>query len=700
MGGAGRSPSPLDSGEAMSSGIAGVQGPVSLRPEGHGSRRWPFTLLAVAVLVAAGIVVYLNSFEGRFVFDDHYNIRNNPDLRSAWPPWRIMFTPSFASRPIVGLTLALNYAADGVNVRGYHTVNLAIHILAALLLFGVIRRTLRTESLRDRFGGAADGLALAAALLWLVHPIQTQSVTYIIQRCTSLAALFYLLMLYTLLRGAGSSRHAWWYGVSVLACLLAMGSKQSAVTAPAVAFLYDRTFLAGSFGQALRRRWVLYAGLVATWLMLTPYFLERAAVSSDVWLPTPWEYARSQFGVVTHYLRLAVFPTGLTLDYQWPVAQTVGEVLPPALFIAALIGLVTWAFLRPVRGLHGRGIRAAGFVGVAFFAILSPTSSFVPIEDLAFEQRMYLALAPVLTLAVVGLYLVAQQFAAWSRVAPRFRRAALTALPAAVVVAAAGVLGWMTLCRNEAYHSGVELWQDTVAKQGDNPRAHNNLGVALYRSDRPEQAIKAFEKAIALSPTFPDPWNNMGVIYMKRGDCDLAIASFSRAIELNRRYVPAYINRGLMYIEKRNYYAAIADFTQALSYSPQCAEAYSNRGYVRQLLGHLDQAIWNYSRAIEIQPDLAQAYNGRGNANLLQDDLGHAIDDYNKAIEIDPSYVPAYNNRAFAFYKLKQFDKAWADLATCRKLGMAVNPEFIQLLSTASGMTEPVLAGTQRAASK
>ena len=178
-----------------------------------------------------------------------------------------------SGRPVLNLSLALNYAVSGCDVRGYHVTNLAIHLAAALLLFGIVRRTL------PRFRGCGGGqqlarlqlatpLALAIALLWAVHPLQTESVTYIVQRAESLMGLFYLLTLYCFLRGAGSARAIFWYAGSVLACLLGMATKEVMVSAPLVVLLYDRTFLAGSFREAWRRRWAYYLALAATWLLL------------------------------------------------------------------------------------------------------------------------------------------------------------------------------------------------------------------------------------------------------------------------------------------------------------------------------------------------------------------------------------------------------------------------------------------------
>jgi len=188
-----------------------------------GARHRPWgTVAAVAILVVAGAAAYSNSFGGPFILDDLRLIPDNPALRGDVSPWHLAFSSNFRTRPVIALTVALNHALGGFNVVGYHVVNLIIHLLAAVVLFGVVRRTLRLPALAGRFGEASTGLALAIALLWMLHPLQTQSVTYIIQRCESLMGLFFLLTLYAVIRGTTSPRPWAWYGAAILSCVLSI----------------------------------------------------------------------------------------------------------------------------------------------------------------------------------------------------------------------------------------------------------------------------------------------------------------------------------------------------------------------------------------------------------------------------------------------------------------------------------------------
>ena len=225
------------------------------------------------VLIVAGLLAYHNSFTGPFIFDDRLSIQENPTIRHLWPISQPLSPPhagaaTVGGRPVINLSLAINYALGGLDVRGYHALNLGVHILAGLTLFGVVRRTLLQPRLRERFGAVANELALAVAVLWTVHPLQTESVTYIVQRAESIMGLFYLLTLYCFIRGAESPWPRVWYGLCLSACALGMASKQVMASVPLLVMLYDRAFVSRSFREAWRRRWPLYLALASTWILL------------------------------------------------------------------------------------------------------------------------------------------------------------------------------------------------------------------------------------------------------------------------------------------------------------------------------------------------------------------------------------------------------------------------------------------------
>ena len=445
------------------------------------------TWAAVVVLIAAGLAAYHSSFDGRFLFDDLFAIVKNTHIRSLWPPGEFLAGPGHLRRPVLALSLALNHATGGLHVTGYHAVNLAIHVLAALALFGVVRRTLSAPPLAQRFAGAASPLALAVALLWLVHPLQTQAVTYVVQRCESQMGLFVLLALYAAIRAFASPRRRWWMAASVASCLLAAGTKEVAAAAPLLILLWDRTFRSGAFRTALRRHAPLYVGLAASWLAFLPFavllWMARGHLAAGA-APSPGHYALTQTGVIVHYLRLAFWPAGLCLDYAWPVARSVADVWPQALLVLALLAATLWAAVRR---------SPWAFLGAWFFLILAPSSSFIPIGDAAFEHRMYLPLAAVVAAVVVAGYVAGRRL---------LGRRALAVIGCGLVVAGAVALGSATAHRNRLYHNPLAMWRDVADKRPENPRARYNVAILLLERSQAEQALDWFHSALHIRPDY------------------------------------------------------------------------------------------------------------------------------------------------------------------------------------------------------
>ena len=610
------------------------------------------------MLILAAIVVYSDSFHGPFIFDDS-TVIEQATARHPWPVWHTLIGP----RPVVQATLALNYLIGGSDVTGYHVVNLCIHILAALALFGVVRRTLTLPSLGGPFdatqgrpepgrtGGRFDertaaSLAFCAALLWAVHPLQTQAVTYVIQRMESLMGLFYLLTLYCFIRSESSPMPRAWHAAAVAACALGMGSKEVMVSASPIVLLYDRSFIAGSFREALRRRRGLYIALAATWLILVRSGIEAFgphAISAGFQLQavTPFQYARSEPGVILHYLALAFWPAGLCLDYGWPVANGFGQIAPGAIVIGGLLAATIWALVRRPKW---------GFLGAWFFLILAPTSSIMPIKDLAFEHRMYLPLAAVVLVVILAAYLAGQRLAG----AGEGPKVAGQLLAAILILSAAIALGYATFLRNKDYSTALAIWSDTARKAPLNARALNNLGWELRNA----------------------------------GDYTGALDCLNRAIKLRPKYADAYNNRAYTYVSLKQFDKALDDCNKAIEFKSDFAAPYNNRGNLYNLLGDTEKALADLDRAIELKPDYYEAYNNRGLVCATAGRYQEALKDFSKAIEIKPDGPTPYRSRAFAHYDLKEYAKALADVETCEKLHGKVDPAFRKAVMKAAGRTD------------
>ena len=519
----------------------------------------------IAILViAVGLWAYHNSLQGVFLFDDDAGIVQNTTIRRLWPVWTALKPPPRATvegRPLVNLSLAINYAFGGVRVWGYHMLNVIIHILAGLTLFGIVGRTFRQPALRERFGRAALPLALTIALIWVVHPLQTESVTYVIQRAETLMGLFYLLTLYCAIRGADSASANLWYCASVVACLLGMASKEVMVSAPLMVLLYDRTFLSGTFAQAWRQRWRLYVGLAATWILLGCLVASTHNRSGSTGYGTTvaWQaYALTQLRAIVLYLKLSIWPEPLVFDYGDGLAHSFSEVASSAFIVAVLlvgtlVALRRWPVL--------------GFVGVWFFVILAPTTSVMPVvtQTMA-EHRMYLPLAGVVALVVVG------AFEFGKRLFSKQTGGVVACISAGAVVL---VFGHLTIQRNQTYHSGLAMWSDTVAKWPNNSRAQNNLGEALLDSGKVAEAIGHYEQALQIQPDYAEAHNNLGNALVKA----------------------------------RKLHEAIGHYEQALRINPDLAEAHYKLGVTLEQDGRFQDALEHYERAVQIKPDYANAQN-------------------------------------------------------------------------------------------
>jgi len=593
--------------------------------------------LAVIVIVA-GLVAYWNSFDGQFVLDDYQRIIENEQIKHISPLWDLI---AHSRRPVVTLSLAMNHAVGNLDVRGYHAFNLTIHILAALVLFGVVRRTLLCRRLRDRWGAAAPWLALACSLIWVVHPLQTQGVTYIIQRGESMMGLFYLLTLYCLVRGIDSSRRYLWYAGAIVVCALGMGCKAVMVTAPVIVLLYDRTFVAESFAQAFRRRWGLYLGLCATWLVLAASGVlggvlasslkGQATVGFGVRGITSIEYALTQPGVILHYLKLSIWPDPLCLDYMWPVARTPGQIVPPALVIAALLAATAWALLsRP----------ALGFLGAWFFLILAPTTSFVPIQDIAFEHRMYLPLAAVVVLLVIGGARVLHDVSERLSLRPGAPRIVSIALLSILVL----LLGYGTFQRNKDYHSTTGMWQDVLAHHPDHPRAHCGLGAILVSEGRLDEAVQHFNAAIQATPELAEAHFNMGVALCKQRRLEQAIKHYLEAIRLQPTMSVARKNLAVALREKGRFNEAAQQLMKVLEQDPRDATTHYDLGCVLLTQGKYNEASTHFAEALGLRPGLAEAHVNLGVALLRQGKLDEAIAQYTQALRLKPDLTNAREN--------------------------------------------------------
>jgi protein O-mannosyl-transferase len=592
------------------------------RPEPARDSR-ALTLLCCAAVAAATLAAYAGSLGGPFLYDDVDSILGNPTLRrlpdALFPPAGL----TVSGRPLLNLSLAANHAVSGTAVWSYHALNLAIHAAAALLLFGIVRRTLASPALRPRPQAERLGLALGVSLLWALHPLQTESVAYVIQRAESLMGLLYLLMLYAFVRYASpGTRSAAWAAVSVSACLLGMAAKEVMATAPLIVLLYDRAFAAGSLREEWRRRKALYLAYAACWVPLA--FLVAGtggrAGSAGFGSGVPWwAYLLTQFKAVVSYIGLCLWPRPLVGDYGRILAGSPVEVALCALVLLALAG-GAWVLLRRNSPL--------GFLGAWFFLILAPSSSVIPVStEIMAEHRMYLPLAAVMALAVVALNGVAG------------RRLFLAGI--GVIALGYGVL---TARRIRVYASSYAFWSDVARKVPGNAGAWNNLGIILAGRGDQAGAIEDYGRALAAAPTYAYAHYNLGNSLMATGRAAEAVGQYEEALRYRPRDASVHFNLGNALAKVGRGPDAAAQYREALDIDPGRADAWFNLADSIVQAGDPARAAEAYAQAVRLRPDFADARVNYGNVLAQLGRYDEAVRQFEEALRLDPAAADVHNN--------------------------------------------------------
>ena len=591
-------------------------------------------LKGLATILFLGIIIYSNSFVSTFHLDDINNIRDNPSIRNLS---NIKEMWQFSQTRFLALyTFAWNYHYGQLNVWGYHLFNLFIHLFNAILVYWLSFLIFSTPVLKDKFLPKDKTiLSLAVAFLFVSHPLATQSVTYIVQRMTSMSAMFYFLGLifYLLSRftqkgKATKTRLLIGCGISVL---LASLTKETAFTFPFAIVLFEIFFLqtrenAISFKD---KRVLLIGGSLFALMalgfysysdyVLNPTFMDDSPADKDL---TSIHYLLTQFSVILKYIQLLLVPVNQIFDYNY---KLVTSFLDPRAWVSfiALLGLFVLAIITFKK--H----RIISFGLFWFFLTLAIESSIIPLQDLIFEHRTYLPSFGFFLLFVYVIY-----WLTWENK----KTIGLSIL--ALFIVCNSVLTYM---RNNVWQDEITLSTDSIKKSPGKARPYNNRGDALVDVERYEEAFHDFETAISLLPNYP----------------------------------MAYYNRGNLYRKEKKFDQAITDYNTAISLRPKFDKALNNRGSVFKELNLLDKALADYDLAISINPGYHMAYNNRGSVYILQKQYQRAIEDLDQAIALKPDFAEAFGNRGIAKINIGNTDGC-LDLKSAMNLGFAPAGEFLQ----------------------
>lgn len=607
---------------------------------------------AVFVLLV-GLVTYANSFSGVMIGDDDITLRGNGrhhDLSAATLLHPDPESP-MAGRPLVNVSFAMNYAADDLNLRGYHAVNLGLHLVCALFLFGLVRRTLELPSIDERIGRHATNIAFISALLWVVHPLNSEVVDYLTQRTESMMAMFYLATLYATVRGTTERRGGRWRVLAGVTCALGTACKESMVTAPLIVILFERTFVFDSWRDALKQRWLYYGGLASSWLLLAALLSSGARKYSAGFSSgaSAWTYLLNQTVMISRYVYLVFWPRSLVVSYG-PMRDHIGPAVLP-------FGTVVLAGLTLTAILLARAPKV-GFLAASFFVLLAPTSSVIPIwTEVGAERRMYLPLAS-LTVLVVAL-----GFLAWDRLS--LRRANDTGsgarpIPAALVVIVTIALATRTVLRNRDYSSALTMAR-TVLADWPTPSAHAMVGTALAADGQHEGAIA--ELALA-APEYPPAGYQLGGELFNAGRLDLALKElqqFVRQAPLSFDVPSAFAIIGRIYMLQQRWSLAIPNLSQSLARDPSNVTA---RGYLADAFFYAErfpEAISEYQVFLAVHPNDVGALSNLGIALFSTGHGDTAVEVFRRAVQIDARSSVAHNNLVRALLNNHDVDAAVAE---------------------------------------
>jgi tetratricopeptide (TPR) repeat protein len=598
---------------------------------GNAPRRETLLLFMLAVIV---VLIYAETLTTPFIFDDIHNIRENPHIRIPFPSFKNLawagFHSPIATRPVANISFALNYYFNGYNPVGYHLVNILVHLASGCFLFYLVKLTLHTPALHARYA-EYGWIPFFTAFIWLVHPLQTQSVTYLVQRMNSMAAMFYVLslLLYLKFRMSDGGRSKWLYlGGCILVAVLALGTKEISATLPGFIILYEWFFFQRLSLQWAQKRLLIFVGLLALIALISTIYLEYelSARISDSYNGrhfTMMERVLTQFRVVVFYISLLIWPhpARLSLDHDFALSYSLTNPMTTLPAMALIIGLIILAIV-----FAGRE-PLLSFCILWFFGNLVIESSVIGLE-LIFEHRNYLPSMMAVLGAVVLVF--------------RFLKPAWKGATALFLVAI--LFTFWTFQRNKDWVDEITLYQDCVKKAPAKARPYNNLGAALMRANRLTEAVEQLQKALEIKPDFVDAHYNLGYALSRQGKLAEGIDHFRETLRLDPDNFKALNNMGVSLAIQGRYQEAIQYLESALKLSPGDVDVHSNIGIAFYRLGNLAAAEGHLTRALSLNPRHAGAHNNFG---LVMKDKGRleaAHHHFSRALELNPNHVEARRN--------------------------------------------------------
>ncbi len=579
------------------------------------------------LILIVSLCVYFPSFHAPFQLDDFKIIENNPVIRDCSHIDRIW--QSDPTRFFVLLSFAANYQIAQFDVFGYHVINFLIHIFTGVLVFFFLSEIFRIALKKNEKETITyTTFAFFATCIFVLHPLQTSAVTYVVQRSTLLAAFFYIAAL-TLYLYSREKKRIFLYFLSLLSAFLGAFCKPIIITLPVTLIALEFIFLKneGSYDRKAFKKFSYKLPFKKEGILLLPYFFlwilipcllmvytkntSLHEISRQTDMISRQTYLCTQFNVLVKYLRLLILPLNQNLDYAYPLSTTIWE-FPTILSLGILVAIMIYGWINIRRN------KLLAFSIFFFFITLSLESSIFPLADVIFEHRLYLPLlAFVMLIPQLAFFL---------------NKKTLRIVLISVIV----FLSFLTFKRNELWGNKIRFLEDVAQKSSHKPRVHVNLGIAYMQEGLYRQAEESYQRALFLDPLHVKAYLGLGALFLRQGDVEKAASSFQTAIALD----------------------------------PYNDEAFNNQGVLLAQKGELETALSYFNYAIELNPFNLQAFNNRARLFEIKGEYSSAIKDYTSALDIDPSFALMYLNRARVYALGNQHEKSLKDLHTAQSLGM------------------------------
>lgn len=564
-------------------------------------------ILSAAVLACAALLAYSNSFSAPFHLDDIGNVLNNPAIQQLDSIKRaIMGCPGFGSagRPLLNLSLAVNWAISGKNPYSYHIFNILVHIFAGFALLGLMRKILLSPKLFAVFGRHAEFASFSIALIWIVHPLNTVGVTYVSQRAETMMGLFFLLTMYFAIRGFYSGSSRLFHAAAVVSFFFGAASKEVIIVAPLIVLACDVILFEKTVKRALGESLFLYLGLGAGIIALVAWTALGGSASAN---PIDFKISRLNYALIqarviaTRYLPLSVWPSGLCFSYEGMPMRVRPSDWLCGLFLVAALTATAWALWRR---------KPAGLAGAFFFLVLAPTSSFMPITIPAGEHRLYLPLAALVALCVLSAAKLLEWVAERRGASPKARKATLAAAALCVAILAS-VLAVATFARNKIYRDELTLWNDTKKKMPESGEVTAWLAWSYLNAGSKTNALNLYSEALQLKPSYAMAHYNLAIILIESGYHGEARRHFLEAVRYKPEMGECYLNLGVLSYWEGKKGEAAAYFRKALATKPGIVSAHINLAQY-----HMDRREWRQA-ADECRAALAIAPNDPNAASCL-----------------------------------------------------------------------------------